>query len=52
VHWILQKLLGLDPSIAKPGADLSLRMGAAWALWVVLLVLLGALVYAAAIYRK
>jgi len=54
VHWILQKVLGLDPSVLKPGAEWSIRMGAAWAgaLWVVLLVLLGGLIYSAVIYRK
>ena len=54
MHWIIQKLLGMDPSVLKPGAEWSFRMGAAWAgaLWVVLLVLLGAVIYSAVIYRK
>ena len=54
MHWILQKLLGLDPSVLKPGAEWSFDMRAAWAgaLWVVLLALVGALIYSVVIYRK
>lgn len=53
MRWLLQKLLGLDPSVADPNADLGFRLGAPWgALWMVLLVLAGVVVLSAVIYRQ
>ncbi|MHC4914034.1 MAG: hypothetical protein ACYTGB_00965 [Planctomycetota bacterium] len=52
MRWILQKLLGLDPSVLKPEATLDLRFAQAWPLWIVLFVLASIAIYSAVIYRK
>jgi uncharacterized membrane protein len=52
VRWILQKLLGLDESILKPGTDLNLRFAQNWPLWITLLIMLAIVIYAVVIYRK
>jgi uncharacterized membrane protein len=52
VRWILQKLLGLDPSVLKEGATIRLDLARNWPLWIILLVMVGFVVYAAILYRK